>query len=194
MPETSPSTLVKSAEPAEESNSLVFPLSDFYRRNQHPLPPLEEVEPLRIPQPHRSLLVHEHDMTSTLETFHRGRIHLRIVSRARKGGDYFREVALQLEGSNKPVEFGAIKINLDLFPVEAQARILEEHWPLGRILKDNQIIFTSRPVGYLRIASDPLINEVLGLSGAHLLFGRRNRLSNSSGKSLAEIVEILPPA
>ena len=80
------------------------------------------------------------------------------------------------------------------FPTEAQARILEEHWPLGRILKDHQINFTSCPVGYLRIASDPLINEVLGLSGAHLLFGRRNRLSNSSGKSLAEIVEILPPA
>ena len=38
------------------------------------------------------------------------------------------------------------------------------------------------------------INGLLGLSGAHLLYGRRNTLLNADGKSLAEIVEILPPA
>jgi chorismate-pyruvate lyase len=194
MPELSRTKQPAAEEPADPSNSLVFPLSDFYRRNKHALPPLEEIESARIPQPYKSLLVHQHDMTSTLEKFHRGTLRLRIVSRARRENEYFREVALQLDGSNKPVEFGAIKINLDLFPPDAQTRILEEHWPLGRILKESRIAFTSQPRGFLRIASDRLINEVLLLHGAHRLFGRRNTLFNSAGQSLAEIVEILPPA
>ena len=39
-----------------------------------------------------------------------------------------------------------------------------------------------------------LINEALKLSGAHVLFGRRNTLFDPQGNPLAEIVEILPPA
>jgi hypothetical protein len=34
---------------------------------------------------------------------------------------------------------------------------------------------------------------LLGLTGAHLLYGRRNSLVNPASESLAEIVEILPP-
>ena len=191
MPEIVPTKRAAASE--EPSNSLVFPLSDFYRRNGHPLPPLEEIDAGRVPQPYKSLLVHTHDMTSTLEKFHHSRLHLRVVSRARVHNDYFREVALQLDAGNKPVEFGAIRINLDLFPEDAQKQILEEHWPLGRILKEFNVEFSSQPRGFLRIASDRLINEVLQLTGAHLLYGRRNTLSNPSGQSLAEIVEILPP-
>ena len=176
------------------ANSLVYPLSDFYRRNHHPLPPLEEVDGEAIPQPYKTLLVHRNDMTSTLEKFHQAKLHLRIVSRTQRGSEYFREVALQLEVTNKPVEFGAIRINLDLFPAGAQKQILGEHWPLGRILKEFNVKFSSEPRGFLRVASDRVINDVLRLTGAHILYGRRNTLSNGSGQSLAEIVEILPPA
>jgi chorismate-pyruvate lyase len=179
--------------PLPEAGSIAYPLTAFYDRNKQILPPLEEIEPARIPEPYKSLLVHQNDMTSTLETFHGAPIHLRVVSRARTGNEYFREVALLLEGNEKPVEFGAIKINLDLFSEDAGKKILEEHWPLGRILKEGAMKFTSQPRGFLRIASDKLINSVLNLSGAHPLFGRRNTLSDDAGRSLAEIVEILPP-
>jgi hypothetical protein len=157
------------------------------------VPPLEEVDPETVPQPYKSLLVHQNDMTSTLENYHGAPIHLRIVSKVRRGDEYFREVALLLGGSEKPVEFGAIKISLDLFPEGAREEILKEHWPLGHILKEYEMKFSSQPRGFLRVASDKLINSVLNLSGAHLLFGRRNTLSDASGQSLAEIVEILAP-
>jgi len=177
----------------ESGGSLSYPLSEFYNRNGQLLPPLDEIEPARIPEPYKSLLVHQNDMTSTLENFYRTPIHLRLVSRARHDHEYFREVALLAEGRDQPVEFGAIKINLDLFSEPACRQILEEHWPLGRILKEFEIRFSSQPRGFLRIASDKLINRVLDLTGAHLLYGRRNTLWDSAGRPLAEIVEILPP-
>ncbi len=176
-----------------DRESVAYPLNDFYSRQGELMPPLDEIDPERIPQPYKSLLVHQHDMTSTLENYHDARIHLKIIGKARRGDEYFREVALLAEGSEKPVEFGAIKISLELFPESARQQILDERWPLGRILNESGVKFTSQPRAYLRVASDKLIDSVLHLTGAHLLYGRRNSLRDGAGRSLAEIVEILPP-
>ena len=92
------------------------------------------------------------------------------------------------------VEFGAIKIALDRYPAAARKDILAERLPLGTILAKYRIAHTSRPKAFLKIASDDFINKALGIAGEHALFGRRNTLSNPAHESLAEIVEILPPA
>jgi chorismate-pyruvate lyase len=172
---------------------IAYPLDEFYARSGLTLPPLNQLDGEAVPAPYRSLLVHERDMTSTLEAFHHGGIHLRLVSREQRGDEYFREVVLALDGSERPVEFGAIQINLDRFPAEARAEILQERFPLGHILKDHAIQYLSRPKAFLRIASDQTINSLLNLTGAHLLYGRRNTLLDVAGNALAEIVEILPP-
>ena len=133
-------------------------------------------------------------MTPTLEAFHRGRVHLRVLGRRRAGDHYFREVVLLLDGTNQPVEFGASRVNLALFKPDAREEILKEITPLGHILGQFNIPHRSRPAAFLRLASDRLINEVLQLSGAQVLYGRRNTLLDPQGRSLAEIVEILPLA
>jgi chorismate-pyruvate lyase len=176
------------------SATLIHPLDDFYARAEVPLPPVSEVDAMEMPEPYRSLLVHPNDMTSTLEKFHGDRIHLRLHGKRQIENDYFREVVLQLDASRKPVEFGAIHIHLDLFPAEARHWILQEYLPLGRILNENAIQYTSSPVAFLRFASDKLINELLGLTGVQFLYGRRNRLLDAKKRPLAEIIEILPPA
>jgi chorismate-pyruvate lyase len=172
--------------------SLVHPLDEFYAAAGQPLPPLNQVDGEAVPEPYRTLLVHQNDMTPTLEKVHGGPVHLQVLGRRRKGDAYFREVILRLDGSNQPVEFGAIKINLERFTPAARRQILEEHLPLGHILHEYKIPHTSRPSAYLRLASDKLINEVLGLTGAQVLYGRRNTLYDPQQRSLAEIVEILP--
>lgn len=172
---------------------VAHPLNEFYARARQPLPPLQVIDAEEIPEPFKQLLVHESDMTSTLEHFHEQRVHLRVLSRQTAGNAYSREVVLELDQTTTPVEFGAIKIHLKGFPLAARERILDEHWPLGRILKEFAIPYLSRPKAYLRIASDRLISGALQLSGTHRLYGRRNTLSDSAGNPLADIVEILPP-
>lgn len=174
-------------------NSAAYPLDEFYARSGLTLPPLDQIDGGAMPEPYKSLLVHDRDMTSTLENFHGAGVHLRLLGRENRGEDYFREVLLVLDGSEKPVEFGAIQIHLARFPEPARRQILEERYPLGHVIKDHNIPFLSRPQAFLRIASDKLINELLGLHGAHVLYGRRNTLLTPAGDSLAEIVEILPP-
>jgi chorismate-pyruvate lyase len=158
-----------------------------------PLPPLEQVDGEAVPQPYRQLLVHHHDMTPTLERFHGQDIHLRVLGRRRKGEEYYREVVLLLDSNDQPVEFGAIKINLNLFAPETRRQILEERRPLGHILQECAVNHSSRPKVFLRVASDKIINDALQLTGAHILYGRRNTLFDPENHPLAEIVEILPP-
>jgi hypothetical protein len=173
---------------------FVYPLDDFYVRDGVALPPIEAVEGSTIPEPYRTLLVHNADMTPTLEEFHGRKIHLNVLRRQQRDDFYFREVVLLLDGSNKAVEFGAIKINLALFPAPARREILEERLPLGHILHTHQIAHASRPKAYLRVETDQFIQSALGLSAPCVLYGRRNTLTDPAQRSLAEIVEILPPA
>jgi chorismate-pyruvate lyase len=172
--------------------SLVHPLDEFYAAAGQTLPPLSQIDGQAVPEPYRSLLVHLNDMTPTLEKFHRSAIHLQVLGRRCKEDAYFREVILRLDGTNQPVEFGAIKINLERFTPEAREQILAERLPLGHILHEYKIPHTSRPRAYLRLASDNLINQVLELTGAQVLYGRRNTLYDPAQQPLAEIVEILP--
>jgi len=174
--------------------SDLYPLEEFYALRGKTAPSIERIEPEEIPQPQRTLLAHQTDMTSTLENFYGQRLHVEVLARHSVENEYCREVALRLEQSGRCVEFGAIKIMLDLFSTEVRQEILREKKPLGRILVDSGVDFTSRPHLYLCITSDDFINRALGLSGPQVLYGRRNTLTDPWSRPLAEIVEILPPA
>ena len=146
-----------------------------------------------IPQPYRDLLVHDRDMTPTLEAFHGESIRLRVMSRDLPSGILFREVVLVTTESVEPVEFGAIRIRLDVFGVSAQEMILEGLVPLGTILKRENVSHRSDPQRYLRVEPDQVVAEALELESRDPLYGRHNLISGDDGRVLAEMVEILPP-
>lgn len=173
---------------------FVYPLDDFYARAGLPLPAIERIQGEDMPEPYRSLLVHERDMTPTLEKFHGSDIHLKILKREQRGDFYFREVVLLLNGSETPVEFGANKVSLVLFPPKARQLILEERVPLGRILKECEIGHTTVAKAFFRVTPDELISSVLQLKAPTSLYGRKATISDAQKRPLSEIVEILPPA
>ena len=181
--------------PASVALPFAYPLDEFYALANRELPVIEQMPGESVPEPYRQLLVHQYDMTPTLEKFHGDRVHLKVISRQTRGDFYFREVVLFTERTRTPVEFGAIKINLALFPAAARRHILEEKEPLGTILGEDHIGHSSRPKAYLRLEPDAFIREALQLDAGKLaLYGRRNTLFDPQQRPLAEIVEILPPA
>jgi chorismate-pyruvate lyase len=175
--------------------SLLYPLNEFYDQLGLPLPTVVRVEDRDIPEPYKSLLAHSRDMTPTLaEAYQRG-IQLRVLKYRLRDDVFSREIILVTEGEEEPVVFGAIKIYLDRFPVEARRLVLEMKQPLGTILQTQGIAHTSRPEAYIRVTADATINSALGLTGSsQLLYGRRNVLWNAAQQPLAQVVEILPPS
>ncbi|TAL05230.1 MAG: hypothetical protein EPO07_03830 [Verrucomicrobia bacterium] len=186
-----PDTALKTA--SSSANAFAYPLSEFYAHAKLPLPRIETIPADAVPEPYKSLLVHQNDMTPTLEGFHKSRIHLDILSRDHRGGFYFREVALRLDHDEKPVEFGANKVFLGMFPEEAQELILLEQVPLGTILKECGVKHQTEAKFFLRLEPDELIANALELGTPVPLYGRKAVISDLKGHPLSEIVEILPP-
>ncbi|HUS34949.1 MAG TPA: hypothetical protein VM680_06315 [Verrucomicrobiae bacterium] len=181
------------AHSAATINPFAYPLDDFYAKAGRVLPRIVAVNGAELPEPQRTLLVHDSDMTPTLEKFHGEDIHLRVIRSEERDGAYYREVVLLLDKTKRPVEFGAIKIYLGLFPAAAQKSILDEDLPLGTVLARFKVKHTSRPKAYLKIEADDFICQALSLKPGQTLYGRRNTLFDPQQRPLAEIVEILPP-
>jgi chorismate-pyruvate lyase len=188
MPDSAANPIAPAAVP------YAFPLDEFYARSGLALPRIERVNGEEVPEPYRTLLVHLNDMTPTLERFHHASIHLEILSREQRGEFYLREVVLRLNGSNRPVEFGANKISLLLYPPRARQMILEERIPLGTVLKECAIEHSTKAKAYFRVVSDELISRVLGVPLGATLFGRKATIFDPQQRPLSEIVEILPLA
>jgi chorismate-pyruvate lyase len=170
---------------------LLYPLSRFYREAGKGVPDFAIIAGADMPQPFRDLLVHERDMTSTLERFHNDSIYLRILHTDRDADHYERQVVLQLNRSDKPVEYGAVEIDLGQFPSEARELILGNHRPLGSILANFAIPYRSKPEAFFRTTADAFVRDALNVAEGTTLYGRRNILSTPKGQAIAHVVEIV---
>lgn len=183
----------ESSRPALHRNVSLFPLETFCRDLGHPIPDTEQIVGRDMPEPYRGLLVHDDDMTPTLELFHDSEIHLRLLNQRNEPPFYQREVVLVLDTTGKAVEYGAIRIHLDVLPERARSLVLEAKVPLGTILATECVAHQNHPASYLRVFSTPTIEAALGLTETTILYGRRNIIHKLAGKPLAEVLEILPP-
>lgn len=175
-----------------EALDLLFPLDLFYRSSGAELPHLRTIPGDDVPDPYRALLVHQRDMTPTLEAFHGDKIHLRTLRRLEDSGAFCRLVVLTTDESQAPVEFGAIAIHLEEFPPEARELIQGCLCPLGTILSRYDIRHLSAPRAYIEVEADDWMSAEMGLQPGERLYGRRNVLSTPDGRVIADVVEILP--
>jgi hypothetical protein len=154
----------------------------------HPLAPKD------IPEPARRLLVHSHDMTSTLAAFHERPLRVEILQRRREHELYLREVFLRTVPASVIVEFGVIAIALEQFTPLQQETVEAGHLPLGGLLHRFKIPFESAPIGFFSASAASLADTPLRAPKGTTCFGRFNRLTKPTGEPLAWILEILPPA
>lgn len=173
--------------------AAIHPLCEFYSRSGLALPRFEVIGGGEVPSPFRELLVHDRDMTPTLQEHFGADIHIDVLGRERRGEAYFREVVLRLDGDDRPVEFGANRIALELLPPFARRLVLEEQLPFGQILKAHEIEHVGGPEAFLRVEADQLMCRAFGLERTAVLYGRHNTLRDVQGRALSEVVEILPP-
>ncbi len=176
--------------PRPRARSL-YPLDVVYAQAGIAPPQARAIAPRRIPSPYRSLLVHERDMTLTLEAHFGGRVSLRALSTFRKGSSYYRRVLLVQEYSARPVEMGAIRIDLLAFKPKIRAQILSNRIPLGRLLRDGGVDYRSLPTVFLAVTPNSEMMGVFWMREPRLLYGRQTEMS-IDGRKVGDIVEILP--
>ena len=171
------------------------PLFHFYGPDDDALPAFHKRRGEEIPEPFRSLLVYDGDMTSKLECYHREAIALSVLRQCRKGDIYCREVVLYGAESRRPVEYGGIEIDLSLLPDQLHGVLLKGERPLGGVLLDSGIEFTSRPEFFFAIEPNRNMRASLGPIRGPFLFGRANGLYRavSPRAQFTRVIEILAP-
>ena len=94
--------------------TMSAPLIKIFEEGGLTLPDFAAVAGNTMPEPYRSLLVHQDDMTPTLASYHNQTIRLRVLSREIHENALLRRVVLYGDKDERPVEFGAIQITLDV--------------------------------------------------------------------------------
>ena len=173
---------------------LLYPLTLFRRTGGVPLAPFEVLDGAAMPEPYHKLLVHNGDMTSRLEAFHRGAIELSVLHCENTSEAYRREVVLHVQPSGAPVEYGAIEIHLEVFSGELRQLIVEAHLPLGGLLNRFGIQYRSEPIAFIKLGPDPIMREHFKVKDAREFYGRCNVIIGADNRQLARIVELLPPS
>jgi hypothetical protein len=168
-------SLEDGGKPALGKGAVPYPLDVVYAQAGIAPPAAARIAPRDIPLPYRSLLVHERDMTLTFS----------------KGRWYFRRVLLVQEYSGRPVEMGAIRIDLDAFTTRIRAQILRNQVPLGRLLRDGGVDYRSRPRAFLGFRPNSEMMGVFWMREPRTLFGRQTEVVLDR-KKIGDIVEILP--
>jgi chorismate-pyruvate lyase len=173
------------------ANGILYPLDVLYARAGINGPAVKRITADRIPSPYKSLLVHQNEMTSTLERHFGGRVTVRVLASFTKGRSYFRRVLLALESTGRPVSMGAVRLRLGVFGPAIRARILGEKVPLGRILSDARIPYESRPTAFLGVIPNAEMMGVFWMPAPRTIYGRRTQIT-VAGERIGDIVEILP--
>lgn len=180
------------AQPARPSTrDTLYPLNVVYARAGVDMPAWRTVTPDQIPAPYRSMLVHDDDMTSTLERHYGGQVVLRALSTFSRGAWYFRRVLLVQEYSGRPVAMGAIRIKLDAFETRLKNAILKNEVPLGRLLAEGRFNYASRVKDYIALTPNPEMMGVFWMRKPRTLYGRRTEIMHANRK-IGDIVEVLP--
>jgi len=156
------------------------------------LPAVEEVPAEALPEPYHRLLVHEHHMTVALEAHHGKPVYVRVLERHRQGSWYARKSLLFLVGTERVVQFGIMRINLDLCSPQVRRTILDESTPLGRILIRHNVLRRIEPTAFLRVTPGPAMIKWFSLDSPRPTYGRI-ALIHCDHKPAVELLEIVTP-
>jgi len=159
-----------------------------------------------IPQPQRNLLNHESHMTVTVEAFHRGPVDVH-VNRTRFGvavGDdfrgeqierarwYAREITLHRHRDGVPVQYGIVRLNIELLAPPVWEQIRSQQTPLGRVLIDHQVLRELELCGLWRITAGPALSDLLAIERSTCVYGRTARI-HCDNQPAIELLEIVAP-
>jgi len=158
-----------------------------------PAPVHERILAGDVPEPFRSLLVHDQHMTEVMERRHAGPVRVEVQARRRAGDFYSRWIRLRRVSDDTVVQGGLVRIRLSLLPAQAAAAILKEETPLGRLLIDHHTLRRIDIRDYMRFLPQAPLEACLGPMNGSPTYGRLGWL-HVGGQPAIELFEIIAPA
>ena len=147
----------------------------------------------QIPDPYRKLLAHTDHMTVVVEEFYKSPVDVRVLESGREGDFYHRRIVLTLQGTDRIVQYGLVRIDLACLPAPVRDAIVEEKTPLGRVLIDHNVLRRIEPTAFLKVQPGPTLMQNMGLKESSTLYGRTGVIFCDDRPAIA-VLELLCPA
>jgi len=118
------------------------------------------LHPDELPEPFQLLLVHREHMTERLEACYGRPVELVVLAQQRAAHEYARKILLTLRGWSTRVEFGIVRMNLELMSAPVREEILATGAPLGDILIRHGVFRRVSPRWYFEFpGATPIADE-----------------------------------
>lgn len=154
--------------PSDELHSLtdLFPGSEpLFQRAEH-------IPQAIVPEPYKTMLVHDHHMTVEMEKYHRTTVDVRVLDRKLNGDEYGRKILLLKHGTETVVQFGLVRFHLQYVTPQVRREIIAEETPLGRILINHNVLRHVDLGAILEIDAGPGLASVLQMPVGGTTYGR----------------------
>jgi chorismate-pyruvate lyase len=181
----------RSSDAAADPLATLASLGEGLFENESWLDGCEQVQASEIPPASRSLLAHNRHMTSTLKTHYGQPVALRVLSHTEEAAIYRRKILLTLDDDNRVVEFGIVRLFLDVLPAPARNDVIARKMPLGEIFAHYDVLTRVEPRWYLRFAPDSAVVQYFVPRPPQEVYGRLG-LIHCNGRPAVELLEVVP--
>ncbi|MFM8572418.1 MAG: hypothetical protein ACKOAU_12540 [Pirellula sp.] len=166
-------------------------LAIFYH-DRSELANFERVSAEQLPDVYGKLLNHSSHMTVAVEEFYRDQVDVRVLRSQSDQVHYCREILLRSNRIDKVVQYGIVRLKLDLISEPARSEILAQNKPLGRVLIDREILRVVELFDLFRITCGPKLAEFFSVPEGTCTYGR-TAMIHCDREPAIELLEIVAP-
>jgi len=152
----------------------------------------EHVAKEATPEPYHRMLVHEHHMTISMESYHDCTVDVEVMASRFEDGLYLRKIRLHKSGTRNAIQFGYVRFNLDFVTEKVRAEILSEKIPLGRVLIQHNVFRHVDLGAVLRFTAGPGMAEYLQMDVGQTTYGRLATIF-CNGSPAIDLLEVSSP-
>lgn len=152
----------------------------------------EHVAKEATPEPYHRMLVHEHHMTISMESWHNCSVNVQVMASRFEDGLYLRKIRLLKSGTDTVVQFGFVRFNLDYVTEKVRAEILAEKVPLGRVLIQHNVFRHVDLGAILRFTAGEGLSEYLNMDIGQTTYGRLATIF-CNGSPAIDLLEVSSP-
>lgn len=153
---------------------------------------VEHIPASTTPEPYKSLLVHDHHMTVTMEQFHRCGVEVSVVFEELQDPLYMREILLTKTGTQEVIQFGLVRFDFTYVTSAVKADILAKRLPLGRVLIQHNVLRHIDLGAILKIVPGPALRRHLQLQDDSPVYGRMATIF-CNGRPAVDLLEVAAP-
>lgn len=145
-----------------------------------------------IPALPRRLLAHNQHMTVTVEGWQGVPVRVDVLARHETPTHYARKILLRRSDDSRAVQFGIMRVNLQLLHATVRKAILAAAAPLGRVLLQHGVLTEVQLCDLWRILPSAELAGWLSVGPDEQLYGR-TAVIDCDGARAVELLEIVAP-